>query len=273
MRLKNKFLSFLVLFFLVFWFASAQGPAFRIRLFDTDYSNYLQLMWNEASAANYTLNFLVGGSDRSITLSGNPTMGDWFNQSVKTTAPVTFDKLTISTAEDIPAAFTSTDNSATITVSDDDTTAYMHASGGYASFGATSGALNSLNIIVAETTGYVGIGTANPPGHLSLSNMAINTTSTYYGILSTHTKSAGATDTNDDYYGIYSTNDFDQTGATIGEFKGIWQRTSLVDGTIGSGTEDMAGIHVIADLNAGTAGDDVYNQNENRPGSGKHNIR
>ena len=68
MRSKNKFISFLVLFFLVFGFASAQGPAFKIRLFDTDYSNYLQLMWNENAAANYTLNFLVNAGDRSIDL-------------------------------------------------------------------------------------------------------------------------------------------------------------------------------------------------------------
>ena len=101
MRSRNKFISFLVLFFLVFGFASAQGPVFRVRLFDTDYSHYLQLMWNEASAAIYTLNFLVNGGSRSFMLYGNLTVesASLINQDLTTDAAlVQFAKLGIGTA-------------------------------------------------------------------------------------------------------------------------------------------------------------------------------
>src|SRR5690606_11168492 len=42
------------------------------------------------------LTFNVGDADRTITLSGNPTLNDWFNQSVKSTASPTFAGATIS---------------------------------------------------------------------------------------------------------------------------------------------------------------------------------
>ena len=95
MRSRNKFISFLVLFFLAFGFASAQGPVFRVRLFDIDYSDNLQLMWNEASAASYTLNFLVSGGNRSLTIEADSLI----NQDLTTDATlVQFASLGIATA-------------------------------------------------------------------------------------------------------------------------------------------------------------------------------
>ena len=265
MRSRNKFISFLVLFFLAFGFASAQGPVFRVRLFDTDYSHYLQLMWNEDRAANQTLNFITGAGDRTFTLSGNLTVesASLINQDLTTDSlVVAFGKLAISSGEDTPATFTSTDNSATITVSDDDTTAYMHASGGYASFGATTGDLNTLNIIVAETTGFVGIGTNAPDAHLDVINSTINTTTPYYGVQLQHTKTAGATDNADDFYGIYNVASMNDTDSTIGDLYGAYIEADLALGTIGTGTEDVFGVYGFVDLNAGTAGDDAVNQME-----------
>jgi len=65
-----------------------------VGIFDTNQSNVLDLKWNEDDDTNRVLNLLVGGADRSLTLSGNATLADWFDQSVKTTSAPTFAELT-----------------------------------------------------------------------------------------------------------------------------------------------------------------------------------
>ena len=67
------------------------APAFTsMALYDTDESHKLTLTWDENDSANRTLGLLVNAGDRLITLSGNPTLGDWFDQGVKTTDKPTF---------------------------------------------------------------------------------------------------------------------------------------------------------------------------------------
>lgn len=51
----------------------------------------------EVLTANRNLTVSMGNTDRTLTLSGNPTIADWFNQSVKTTASPTFAALGIGT--------------------------------------------------------------------------------------------------------------------------------------------------------------------------------
>ncbi len=64
---------------------------------DTDDSNQLTVAWDENSTTNRTLNFKgLIGSDRTITLSGSPSLGDWFNQSVKSSDTPIFDGFTSS---------------------------------------------------------------------------------------------------------------------------------------------------------------------------------
>ena len=49
-------------------------------IWDTDTSHYLHLKWNEAeTVANRTLNFLVAGGDRTLTLNENFTIGDGYD--------------------------------------------------------------------------------------------------------------------------------------------------------------------------------------------------
>lgn len=63
------------------------SPQFAtVRLMDTGADHYLDLKCNEDLGAHRLLNIIVGDVARTITLSGSPTLGDWFNQSVKTTA-------------------------------------------------------------------------------------------------------------------------------------------------------------------------------------------
>lgn len=54
-----------------------------VRIRDTGLDHYLELRCNEDLGANRILNFVVGNAQRTLTLSGNPTLGDWFDQSVK----------------------------------------------------------------------------------------------------------------------------------------------------------------------------------------------
>lgn len=74
---------------------SGSGYFPLIGLYDTDSSNLLKLDWNEDSASDRNLTFKVGAADREITLSGSPTLGDWFDQSVKAAATPSFAGLTL----------------------------------------------------------------------------------------------------------------------------------------------------------------------------------
>ena len=56
---------------------------------------YRTLRFNSAITANRSLIFTLGNATRTITMTGDPTLSDWFDQSVKTTAPVTFDSVTL----------------------------------------------------------------------------------------------------------------------------------------------------------------------------------
>lgn len=66
-----------------------------LALYDTAGNNYVQFKINEDQAADRTLNWILGASDRTITLSGNPTLNDWFDQNVKTTGTPTFARLDV----------------------------------------------------------------------------------------------------------------------------------------------------------------------------------
>lgn len=70
--------------------------AVGVGLIDSDGTNYLTLAATGDLTNDRSLHFNVGDANRIVTLSGNPTLSDWFDQSVKTTASPTFNTLTIS---------------------------------------------------------------------------------------------------------------------------------------------------------------------------------
>jgi hypothetical protein len=70
-------------------------PNTGLRLLDTNASNYLNIKWNENDTANRTLNLVMGGANRTVTLSGNPTLADWFDQAVKIASSPTHVNLTL----------------------------------------------------------------------------------------------------------------------------------------------------------------------------------
>lgn len=61
-------------------------------------ANAVTLKLNETLTAARILNLITGDADRTITLSGNPTLDDWFDQSVKSGASPSFVALTVSGA-------------------------------------------------------------------------------------------------------------------------------------------------------------------------------
>jgi len=70
-------------------------PNTGLHLLDTNASHDLIIAPGSDLTADHTLTLTTGDADRTITLSGNPTLSDWFDQSVKTTANPTFGNLTI----------------------------------------------------------------------------------------------------------------------------------------------------------------------------------
>ena len=75
--------------------ANGQGFASLI-LKDTAAAFETTLQFTSTSiAADSTLTFNLGTASRTITLSGNPTLADWFDQDVKTTASPQFVGLTL----------------------------------------------------------------------------------------------------------------------------------------------------------------------------------
>lgn len=69
-----------------------------LHIFDTGDDHDLIIASGEDLTADHTLTLVLGDSDRTVTLSGSPTLGDWFDQSVKAAASVVFADVTVSNA-------------------------------------------------------------------------------------------------------------------------------------------------------------------------------
>jgi hypothetical protein len=65
------------------------------RLADANLSNFLNIVWNEDQAADQSLNLITGAANRTITLIGDPTLSDWFDQGVKVASSPKFKELTL----------------------------------------------------------------------------------------------------------------------------------------------------------------------------------
>lgn len=72
-----------------------------LRILDTDASHDLIISPGSNLSADRTLTITTGDSSRTITLSGNPTLADWFDQAVKTTSAVIFDYIQVKDDNDV----------------------------------------------------------------------------------------------------------------------------------------------------------------------------
>lgn len=69
-----------------------------LKINDSDDSNRLQFIWNEDAAADYNLNFLVGGGSRSLTLNENFSIGNGFDVQITsedTANDITLDEISV----------------------------------------------------------------------------------------------------------------------------------------------------------------------------------
>ena len=66
-----------------------------LKILDTGGDHTLRIKPNEDLSADRILNLIVGDADRTITLSGNPTLADWFDQAVKAASSPAFAGLTV----------------------------------------------------------------------------------------------------------------------------------------------------------------------------------
>ena len=72
-----------------------------LHILDTDDSHDLIISPGSDLSADRVLTLTTGDAARTITLSGNPTLADWFNQAVKSTSSPTFDNLNLTGYQDI----------------------------------------------------------------------------------------------------------------------------------------------------------------------------
>ena len=70
-------------------------PNTGLHILDTNASHDLIIAPGSDLTADHTLTLTTGDADRTITLSGNPTLADWFDQAVKAASSPTFVNLTI----------------------------------------------------------------------------------------------------------------------------------------------------------------------------------
>jgi len=75
-----------------------------LHLLDTGGNHDLIIKPGSDVTADRTLTLTTGDSDRTITLSGNPTLADWFDQAVKAASSPTFADVTIAAAAGITFA-------------------------------------------------------------------------------------------------------------------------------------------------------------------------
>jgi hypothetical protein len=102
--------------------------------------------------------------------SGSVVVLDNGNVGIGTTSPSY--KLDVETSDDIIASFVSTDNKASITINDNDTSVYVSAENSRASFGFNPGVnVGNLNV---DPLGNVGIGTSSPTFALEVSGSGGN---------------------------------------------------------------------------------------------------
>lgn len=71
-----------------------------VGLIDSNATHHLLVAAGSNLTTNRTLTISTGDADRLVTLTGNPTLGDWFNQSVKSTAWTQFGRLLLGGTQD-----------------------------------------------------------------------------------------------------------------------------------------------------------------------------
>lgn len=109
-----------------FTFPGVRLPNDGLHILDTDDSHHLIISPGSNLSADRVLTITTGDAARTITLSGSPTLGDWFDQGVKQADSPTFGGLTLNGALSLdgdlnfqgPQSITTTSGDLTISPAD-----------------------------------------------------------------------------------------------------------------------------------------------------------
>jgi len=222
---------------------------------DTDSSHWLRLACGSNLTADRTITLTPGDATRTITLSGNPTLGDWFDQSVKTTASPTFASGTFTglISQTAPAA-TNTNSF----LSSGSTTGYNYARWTNTSSGVTIGIEGSVGgQILAGAPAYAAVLSAHvdQPLYIGSNNAVVGGfSSTGLAVTGTVTNTYSGAGGGHDI-----TNSSDTSGTSFINFKkangttiGSITRNALTDAVLYNSTSDESTKTSIAEVNHAT---------------------
>jgi hypothetical protein len=123
-----------------------------LHLLDTNASHDLVIAPGSDLTADRQLTLTTGDAARTITLSGNPTLADWFDQNVKTTGTPTFAQLNVDNLRLDGNILSSVSGALTLTpLAGQNLNISLSTTGDFA--------VNTNQLYVDTSTGYVGIGT------------------------------------------------------------------------------------------------------------------
>jgi hypothetical protein len=132
----------------------------------------------EVFTAGRTLSVVMGDAARTLTLSGNPTINDWFNQSVKTTDTPTFANLNYgnlkTSGNQINEVITNASTSIVVNYS-----GYAGGTTQFRDFGVYDGKNNAL-FLITGSTGNVVIGAASATTALTIGGGAVTGQKYFY---------------------------------------------------------------------------------------------
>ncbi|QOR55482.1 MAG: hypothetical protein ULS35scaffold63_39 [Phage 33_17] len=142
-----------------------------LQLLDIDASNYLMITNGSNLTADRILTIAPGDAARTITLTGNPTLADWFDQSVKSTASPIFNQITISNSG------SNVNLSINAAVAAQGCGLFLQSAGvnKWALYKNGSGASHNFSIAKDATTEYFGIDYSTADINVTAGNLLIST--------------------------------------------------------------------------------------------------
>lgn len=121
-----------------------------LKIYDVDQSNTMAIALGSNLTADRTFTLTTGNASRTLTLNGNSTLDDWFDQSVKTTASPTFANVTLSTGG---AVRTTTSDTDTVLLQAYDVDGTSYTTFGTLTAGNTPTFLMSTNVGIGAAAG------------------------------------------------------------------------------------------------------------------------
>lgn len=207
---------------------------------DTNSSHRMRVACGSDLTADRTITITPGDSDRTITLSGNPTLADWFDQSVKSGASPTFTATNFSGSSGITGVGALTSGSIAAGFGSIDIGAdSLTAGAGNFSSTVTSTMSGKLFERTGASTGIEYFRLANTGGTLyvglegSAAGGIVSGDSAYDAYFATASATGISIGINSAQVGRFTSTGLSVTG-TLGASGNVWGQTATVDVTTGT---------------------------------------